>query len=172
MAELTGLAAVLDDLDPTSEGPMPEAEQLDLLGLPERRGGTELAPRKPGRPLGARNRRTQEWADYITRHYGNPLVGLAQLAMASVAELHVRLGCTPLEAMQEKRLAMIALLPYIAQRQPLAVDVTNRQVVYLNISDVSGGADPASAGAEMTITGALMEIVENQGLSEDGNGTV
>lgn len=167
MAELTGVAAILDDLDPTAEAPGGEAEQLDLLGLPERRGDLAIAPRRgPGRPLGARNRRTQEWAQFLTARYGNPLEVLAQMATASVAELHKQLGCTPLEAFQEKRLAAIALLPYMAQRQPLSVDLTNRQVVYLSISDGAGAADPGDDGHAMTLTGHVVEIVENQEVSD------
>ena len=172
MAELTGLTAVLDEADPSGAPPGAEPEQLDLLGLPAPRSGTPSAAavaRGAGRPLGSRNKRTVAWANYLTRRYGSPLEVLAQIATAHITVLRDSLACTALEAMIEKRQAAIALLPYIHQRQPLAVDLTNRQVVYLSIMDAAGGADAGEPGGEdlgMTLTGAVVEILSDQPLSE------
>jgi hypothetical protein len=172
MAEATGIAAVLAEADLTGAPPGAEAEQLDLcdlLGLPAARlGSVTFADqvRGRGRPAGARNKRTVEWANYLTRRYGSPLEVLAQIATTSVTELRDSLACSALEALGEKRLAAIALLPYIHQRQPLAVDLTNRQVVYLSILDAAAAEPGAGDEGDMTLIGALVNIVENQPLSE------
>ena len=104
-------------------------EQLDLedlLGLPQTAALVDLQARRgPGRPAGARNRRTTEFADYLLSRYASPMEVLAQVAVARVDELAAQLGCTKLEALQEKRLAAIALVPYLHQKQPLAVNLPN-----------------------------------------------
>jgi len=115
-------------------------EQLDLLGLPPLRAGAILAERRGrGRPPGARNKRTEDLVAWLLGKYPSPLEGLLQMANARVDELAAQLGCTPLEALQEKRHAAIAALPYIHQRQAIAVDVTQRNVVHLTLE--MGGAE-------------------------------
>jgi hypothetical protein len=144
--------------------PADEPEQLDLLGLPER--GSSPAPRRgPGRPAGARNRRTQEWVEYLQSRYASPLEVLAQIATAPIAELAKALGCKPLEALQEKRQAAIALAPFLHQRQAIAVDVTNRREVRL-IIETGGELELADDRAE------FVEIVQNQGDTDAEPGEV
>jgi hypothetical protein len=119
--------------------PEQEPEQIDLedlLGLPRPIVAPDGAPerRGPGRPPGSRNRRTVQWVDFLLRRYASPLEVLAQMATARVDDLKNQLGCNALEAFQEKRHAAIALAPFLHQRQPLALNVTERKVVYLTIS--------------------------------------
>lgn len=139
--------------------PEAEAEQLDLLGLPAKGGGTSaVASRGAGRPAGSMNRRTEQWADYLAKRYGHPLEVLAQIAVAETDALARSLGCKPLEALQEKRHAATALLPYVASRQPIAVNLTGRQVIHLTIE--TGDEGEAVAIAENA------EVVEFQEVSE------
>jgi hypothetical protein len=56
-----------------------------------------------------------------------------QIAFANVDDLRSQVGCTAFEALQEKRLAATVLVPYFASRQPIALNVEERRVVYLNI---------------------------------------
>lgn len=155
----SGLPSVLDAVRPHDQAVEDEAEQLDLLGMPEPRFSVVERKPGPGRPPGSRNRRTEAWAQYLLARYASPLEVLAQIATSSVEELHKRLGCSPLEALQEKRLAALGLLPYLHQRQPIAVDLNTRQVVNLTI--VEGAAEPADSLAV-----EIIGIVENQQLSE------
>jgi|SRR5579862_6449925 len=143
-----------------------EPEQLDLLGLPMTIAGESLELRRGrGRPPGSRNKRTLAQAEFLLRQYADPRAVLLQIAQAPVDELVAKLGCTALEALQEKRLAAIGVLPYVAQRQPLAVDVTNRSVVYLTIQD--GAAGPVES-ADITLSARVIETIENQEVTEEG----
>ena len=142
-----------------------EPEQIDLedlLGLPRPVAGAPAtdAPRGPGRPPGSRNRRTVQWAEFLLSRYASPLEVLAQMTVASVAELKAQLGCSALEAYQEKRHAAVALAPFLHQRQPLALNLTERKVVYLTIQHETGpiGQDPDSVTLEA-------RVVRDQGLS-------
>lgn len=163
MAEPTGLAAIVADAV-GDRGPIPpETEQLDLagaLGLPP----PKRAARAPGRPPGAINRATERIASYLLAKYRDPLEGLVQMAGMGVDELASMLGCTAFEAWQEKRLCIAAALPYLHRRQPIAVDLTNHQLVHLTIG---GGAARAVDGtAGVTLLEGLAEIVENQEVND------
>jgi hypothetical protein len=159
----TAVDLVMEQAEPLLEEP----EQLDLLGLPVR-ATVDGAPRGPGRPIGARNKRTVEFAKFLLSRYASPLEVLAQMAVAPAAELARALSCSALEAFQEKRHAAIALAPYLHERQPIAVNLTDRKVVYLHIEV---GDKPAELGDDeaLTIEG---KIVGNQIVSSDQSAPV
>jgi hypothetical protein len=168
MAEIAkGTKTAVDLVMEQAAAELEEPEQLDLLGLPVR-ATVDGAPRGPGRPPGARNRRTVEFAKFLLSRYASPLEVLAQLAVSPAGELARSLGCTPLEALQEKRHAAIALAPFLHERQPIAVNLTDRKVVYLHIEV---GEKPGEFGADdaLTIEGT---ILGNQIVSSDPSDTV
>lgn len=147
-----------------------EPEQLDLLGLPEpatEAGRTALAAvtakRGPGRPPGARNKRTLATVEWLLGRYQDPRAVLLAIAQTPVAELAARLNCTAMEALQEKRLAAAAVLPFVAQRQPLAVDVTSKSIVYLTIND--GLTNPTDDGG-IGLTARVVNSEQNQSVIE------
>jgi hypothetical protein len=138
--------------------------QPDLLGLPENpRVAVLRAERRAmaGRPPGARNKRSEDVARFIVEQIGDPLLMLAQLAVMPAAELAAAVGCTTAEALIEKRLAAIAVLPFVHQRQAVAIDVkTHREVsLTLVLGDV-----PQAVG---NISGTVLDIELNQ---EDSDG--
>lgn len=140
-----------------------ETEQLELLGIEPGAVVKALRERrsKTGRPPGARNKRTVAMANYLLSRYTSPLEVLAQIATARIDELSVAMGCTKLEAMQEKRLAALGLLPYLHQKQPVAVDVTERKVVNLTIViDEDTGAGGHVDDDVVTISGELVKSIE------------
>lgn len=146
-----------------SGGALPDAppEQIDLieeLGLPKTKRGLALqkaaSKRSGGRQAGTRNRRTLEWANYLLSRYTSPLEVLAQIGAMPTAVLAASAGCTTLEALQERRLAAIALAPYVHQKQAIAVDLTDRKVVHLTIS--LDGDDKAGAGDDSEILDLLV----------------
>lgn len=127
------------------EVPAETAEQIDLieeLGLEKTKRVVELqraaSRRLGGRQAGTRNRRTLEWANYLLSRYTSPLEVLAQIGATPTDQLAAGLKCTLLEALQERRLAAIALAPFVHQKQAIAVDVTNNKVVHLTIAVEAG----------------------------------
>jgi hypothetical protein len=138
--EKTALRAAVDAYEADDEEIQLELEQLGLpvnakvVAIRERTG-------KPGRRKGSRNRRTEAMAQYLLAKYRHPLERLAQIYSAPTEELAASLGCTKLEALAEQRLSIIAALPYVQPKLPLAVDLTNHKVITLTINE-----DPHVAG--------------------------
>jgi hypothetical protein len=143
--------------------PADEAEQLtlvDALGLPALLPEGEATlraqlPRKAGRPPGARNKRTEEWVEFLLKAHTSPLIMLLQIANAPVVELMKRLGCTALEALQEKRHAAIAAAPYLHQRLPQAIEVKNPEG--LGIMFILPGQVPEDALGEGSVLVPMIE---------------
>src|SRR5258708_29254626 len=115
-----------------------EDEQLGLFAEPETEGGrlkVQHVRRGPGRPLGARNKRTERTVQWLLARHKDPVEGLLQIADMHPADLAAMLSCTMLEAVQEQRLCRRDALPYVKQRMPLAGDVPNPPVVYPPVND-------------------------------------
>jgi hypothetical protein len=157
--ERAAVEAVLAEIEDDDD-----AAQLGLFAEPLTEEGRRKLParRGPGRPPGARNKRTERTIAWLLARHRDPRQVLLEVAQANVADLAALLGCSLQEAMVEKRLCAVGVLPYVAQKQPLAVDVTGRQVVYLNIheGDVSLGGD----GIGLAVR--VLDNVEYQALSE------
>lgn len=174
MAERTGLPAVLDQLGATDEPPVPEATQFELaafLGLPEAKTERYQPTRGPGRPPGARNRRTLAWAEYLLARYRSPLEGLVAVSDMPVAELANRLGCTVLEAAIEQRLCRIAALPYLHQRTPVSVELERREIIRMVIHEGAPEAEAAALEADLAdgvpLAARILETEQYQEVSDD-----
>jgi hypothetical protein len=165
MSEPKGTKAAVDQLMQDAQLPA-TGEQLGLLDPVAPAGEVPrvvLDGARRGRPAGSRNRRTQEIVDYLTAKYPLPLEGLLRLAAMSIDEIRAELGCSALEAGQERRHALVAVLPYIHQRQPIAVDVTNHKMVHLTI--VEGGDELGASGDDDVVT-VQAQIVSVQDVSD------
>ncbi len=153
-----------------------DAEQMDLLGLPEPTDTVErvaleqLRTGRAGRPKGARNKRTVRSVEWLLSTHRDPRAVLLAIAEASTEELALALGCKPLEALQEKRLAAIGVLPYVAQRMPLAIDLTERKIVFLSID--AGPADAGGVGltARIVNDAKLVEVDDAGQAKGEGDG--
>lgn len=138
-AGVKAAAKIANDVRPLEVGD--DFEQIDMLsalGLPINKRVTTLRAKRtglPGRPAGSPNKRTVEMASYLLSRYKSPLETLAQIQATPIAELAASLGCTALEALQEIRLAAIALKDHVHSKMPVAVDVTNTKVIYLTITE-------------------------------------
>lgn len=137
-------------------GTVAEPVQADLLGLPM--VAEAVVVRGRGRPAGARNRRTQEWADFLIGRHGSPLEVLAQIAVAPIDVLARELQCSRIQALEQKRQAAVALAPYVHERMPLAVNLEGGQAITLIINQASGASAQEVVGAPVMIA----EIEENQ----------
>lgn len=138
-----------------------------------------------GRPRGARNRSTEEWRHYILSRYRSPLVFLMELAARSPADLARDLG---LYKYHEGKLvtaevedqdgtkhrvpvldtgaafsaqvdAAKAALPYLHQRQPLAIEAKGDARGLLVLGDLN-----VTQAAGMGLTLPLADNEENQGV--------
>ena len=135
------------------------------LGLPVPTRAVEArVARGPGRPPGSRNKRAEDAAREVIERLGDPLVMLAAIAMTPVADL-MAVGLSVAEALTEKRLSAQAVLPYLHQRKPLAVNVDGRQVVHLTIGGLAPGP---SEGVAIDVA----ECVEIQAVSDVADGEV
>lgn len=141
--------AVVQAIDAAIDPPEDdEPDQLALFGEPLTAAGLAKLPikaRGPGRPPGARNRRTERNVAYLLSRHRDPVEVLLEIAEANPHDLAGLIGCTPHEALQEKRLAALAAAPYVkAKITPDVVD--NRQVINLTIGTGMGAGDGGFVG--------------------------
>lgn len=166
-------AAIANDIKPLPAAPVVEQGELPIdplreLGAPINKTVERLRdakPKGPGRPAGSLNRRTVEMAEYLLSKFTSPLVVLAQIAVAPIDELAASVGCTKLEALQEKRLAAIALKDHIHSKMPVAIDVTNRKIIYLTIGDIPEG-DPNVGGGGAGLTREILDLAATESREE------
>ena len=129
-----------------------------------------------GRPAGARNRSTDEWLRYLSGRYRSPLVGLAEMwsrtprQLAEALDLYKWhegkpvldvLGQHVLDtgaAAEMQQRAMMAALPYWHKKQPMAIEVDQRQPNLV----VIGSLEVTDIGASDDLTVAIPQSLENQ----------
>ena len=145
--------AVLDEAQALVAAAAAEEEQLDLLEpltageLEDVRNdlgaGAGLiavmreARARKGRPKGARNKRTDDFARYISQFGQDPAITLMQIQSTPTEELVARSRLLDLpkrqmsysDAESLRIRCAEALLPYIHSKKPVAVDATIRGVI-------------------------------------------
>lgn len=189
----SGLAAAVADLAFSDDAG--ELGQGSLFGAmpPDPDGVGELAEAAPGerrgrgRPVGSRNRSTQEWSRFILSRYRSPLIGLAEIASATPHELQAALGGPPRPPVAEGAgaegdggggislqacLALImqaqaSLAPYLHQKQPLAIDAGGVGMMTIIIQKGDG---TQIEGARILPIEDAEEVEQNQGLEISGEG--
>lgn len=67
--------------------------------------------------------------------YRDPRAVLLEIASMDTLELAKLANCTPLEALQERRLCATNVLPYVASKMPVDVTIKHTKAVHLNIVD-------------------------------------
>lgn len=166
MADTNGLATVLQLLgargevsgDGAAQGEMFDAADAPMPLEPKGQSGP-----KGGRPAGARNRSTEEWARFMLAQYRSPLVVLAELYSRPTAELvdqlqamadkhkswretkdggyFERVAVSPVDVLRMQRDAAVALAPYLHQQQPKAITVESRQPGIIVLGELHGAED-------------------------------
>ncbi len=141
-------------------------------------------PRKVGRPAGSRNRSTAEWVSFFLSQNRSPLSVLGNIVSQPLEQLVDQLQAmsdkhavvrfseegiatvavarvNPLEVLKLQRDAAVALLPYIHRKQPMAVEIEQKQrgVVLIGELDVTDVGDDADLALPLPPT------VENQRVS-------
>lgn len=152
---------------------LPEAEQLDLLAPPETAAGEaklpELVKRGRGRPPLARNKRQERELVWLKQRYTDPRERLAAIVSMNTADLAGLLNCTMSEAAQEQRLCAAILLPYWAQKQPIAINLETNQPVHLH---VDLGDFKHAAGGIIDLAPRVLDNEEFQEVSGKGTDDV
>ena len=100
--------------------------------LLEDSAGLEIK-RTAGRPKGAKNKSTKEWIEYFLAHHKSPLMFLGSIISESTEDLARRTCADRLDTLKVQVAAANALLPYIHQKQPLAVEVKSEELPTINI---------------------------------------
>lgn len=181
--------------------------QVDLFASPEEAARLDeqlpIAPsaaakRGPGRPSGAKNKRTEALAGYYLRRHGDPLEALLTLGMGSLEHTAVEFGSAIAalkargirlavdakgrelsgidiaEVMKLKVRALEAALPYLhARRAPVDSD-GNDVVPVLNIGMGVFAGNGATGGGGLDIEAMIAggKTVEPQGFEDDDGGEV
>lgn len=126
-----GLSGAVEAIG-VGEPPSDEAEQLALLPLsspgtePRAPDATAQKRRGRGRPPGAKNKRTEEWTEYLLTQYQSPLITLAETYSRPVEDLATELGCKREEAFKLQLSAAKELARYVHQAQPQAIQVEGK----------------------------------------------
>ncbi|MGE4527429.1 MAG: hypothetical protein AB7D00_03585 [Rhodospirillaceae bacterium] len=104
--------------------PLLPADEVAALPLdPVARAAALRAPRGPGRPKGAMNKRTAKIRDAILSRHTHPLEFLAQVWSRPTRDLATELECKPIEALSIQRAAAAEALPYLEGKMPVEVAV-------------------------------------------------
>jgi len=139
----TGIRSAIEQAGPLL--PLRDATQLDLLA----EGGEitsrhiQMAERGRGRPVGVRNKRTEEVRSYILSRYPHPLEFMAQCYSRPVDMLAAELGCTKKEAAFLQIRAAGEALPYLEGKMPVAIDLATKGDFNLLIPGVNITAEEA-----------------------------
>lgn len=164
----SGLGSAVSGLMEGDAGPpVPNSEQLPLLpeagesqGAIQNGDGQTPERRGPGRPPGSKNKRTEDWTEYILGKYTSPLEFLAKAYTADRDQLAKDLGCDKLDAYKLQIQAARELAPYVHQKQPMAVQMDAKGRVILIASGL-----PDTPGISVDALAAL-------GLGVNENGSV
>lgn len=114
--------------------------------------------------------------------FGDPRAILLEIAATPTEQLMKDAGCTYMEALAERRLSALAVLPYVAQKLPVQVDMRHTRAIHLNIVDdrqyaalVEVAADtgqPDDAMQMQVITGHVVEDDTTEAQQEEGESPI
>jgi hypothetical protein len=150
----------------------PVGRQMSMLpAAPGAHAQEPQGSRGPGRPAGAKNKRTRHWQQWFEATGKLPLEFLAGVYRARTADLADELSTSTEAALRIQVQAAQAVLPYVEQKLPLAIEDQgeqgNRTVIVIGQMTVE---QKQQAGNELGWT-LLDDDKQNQGLI-DGEATV
>lgn len=149
-------AGLFEDLEPGETGaldaPSPLSRALDTGG------------RRPGRPKGSKNRRTEAVTAWLLQQHRHPLSVMMEAYSMTPKELADRIGVTPssdnlLDIFKLQVRMAEAVAPYVAQKLPQAVQLDAAASLQISFGgvDLAGGVpSPARPGsAEIPVGGGM-----------------
>jgi hypothetical protein len=170
---LEGVVGVCVDGAPPSDGG--SAGQASLFGDDDGLVGVSpLASRgesgpKGGRPKGAKNRSTEQWRAFFLSQHRSPLLVLAEAYSMRVGDLASRLGCDLLDAFKLQQAAAAAVLPYVHQRQPQAVEISTPERGVLIIGSTAVAQVATGLGLELPLenTEEYQQLIDGNAVWSD-----
>lgn len=142
--EMAGCSVVADDAQIQPSLLPEDISGKENCGTAQDLGGNVVVPgspglgdsekKTPGRPKGARNRSTEEWRQFFLKTHKSPLVALGDLYCKPLDKLRQELNCDRLEAFKLQLAAAQAVLPYVHQKQPLAIEDKSGNIPVININ--------------------------------------
>ena len=115
-----GSEAIKSALEAAPAPDTEEREQLSMLAADE--AAPEAAARGPGRPKGAKNKRTEYWQRWIAASGKHPMVFLTEQYRRNTQDLAKELDCDPLDALKVQVKAAEAVMPFVEQKLPTAIE--------------------------------------------------
>lgn len=180
-----GLATAVALAGGAMPGGEADGEIADLFGdvvAPPVQAPARSGP-QGGRPAGARNRSTEQWRRYLLSKYPHPLETLLALTTRKPADLAAELGLyryhdgalikevapngelvPVLDTGAAAKIlvdAATATLPYMAQKQPIAIETGGKVAGVLVIGDLAGVQDAGDGMLTLDLTPQ-----QNQDVSE------
>ncbi len=97
---------------------------------------TPVAMSKLGRGQRSGKRRFEAYTvSQLLETFRDPRAVLLEIAETDTFALAKKLGCSPIDALAERRLCAQSVLPYVAQKLPIQVDMRHTKAIHLNIVD-------------------------------------
>lgn len=152
-------AGLFEELEPCETGKLDAASPL-AAALPS-------AARKPGRPKGSKNRRTEAVTAWLLTQHRHPLSVMMEAYSMSPADFAKAIGInspdpdTLLDIVKLQLRMAEAVAPYVAQKLPQAVQVEGGAALTLNFGGVhlgpqTGVSSPARGEApEISVGGGM-----------------
>jgi len=137
-----------------------EAVEVELDDNGEKRGR--------GRPKGSKNKRTEDWTEYLLNNYRSPLIMFAETYSRPTAALALELHCSLEDAFKIQMDAAKQLAPYVHQKLPQAIEFdTEKGLVSLTMV-VSAAYDQIQSKAGLDIIDAeTVEIIEPEKIEQN-----
>ena len=173
----TGMAAAIEAAIAAAGRGLDLPQELQLPLLPAGEDGDEAADpaeqgrRGPGRPPGARNKRTADMVAYLERRYSSPLEALALVYSRNIKVLAAEMGLTTptfdqlVELLKLQIIAADKLAPYLHSKKPVSVEVSSRGVVQLVVEKHGAKALPFDDAGGRVID--LVPVTVNKSENDD-----
>lgn len=113
-----------------------KGNERDFAAVPsiEETQGSGVIERKAGRPKGAKNKSTKEWVDYfLSTVKESPLIFLGRLYAQETKALARKIQCKREDALKLQISAANAVLPYVHQKQPIAIETGGDELPTIQI---------------------------------------
>ena len=100
----------------------------------------------------------------LMESFRDPRAVLMEIASTDTHTLAEQIGCTLMEALGERRLCAQAVLPYVAQKLPVQVDMRHTRAIHLNIVDERQYKQLVDISQD-----AVIEQIAHDSSAEDGD---